>query len=448
MTEAGDASAKQILSRSISEDEWDAMIDYLLDEFPSYADMDNDVLEALNKRKTAVMILEKLLKDVDEALLQRPDLLARRWQYDRASKKKKRSRPVVFDRRLTEEQELRTPGPGESMCIRPNVSNANSMQIVTVDYLVQDFQVHVPHSIWTELTRRYVRKIPVMELFSDNVRVYARIADFHQNSTGIVISETISKILDNPSSVLVNYCMDAQPITLIELRFYGSQELFNSEQVVPKHVTDLIEKMPMISRGMTFNVDSYTFRVQHLESNDKSIFVGEMPYQQERDIAFKFTVENIQIECSMCGKEAKHVCSKCHDIPYCSVECQTIDWNHISHRLICNENKRKRDGIRIYGSSAKSNRSNQVTAMRRKLPQRLLAMLDNPSFLHQRVSKMTPQQITEYISQATVGFYGALNDSNYVWYFVYHRFIKPTKLPQNNLLIRYDPRISYKKYMY
>ena len=153
------------------------------------------------------------------------------------------------------------------------------------------------------------------------------------------------------------------------------------------------------------------------------------------------------VSCIVCNKTATHTCEHCTDIPYCGKECQSIDWNHIGHQLICQGFKRKRDDV-LYGSAPKTTRTLRETPLRRKLPPRLLAMLDNPAFLHQWVAGMSREQIEEYISRATVGFYGALNDSNYVWYFVYYRFVKPTRLPRSNLLIRYDSRIEYKSFLY
>jgi len=151
------------------------------------------------------------------------------------------------------------------------------------------------------------------------------------------------------------------------------------------------------------------------------------------------------VQCTVCENEALHVCSECRTMPYCSAECQTIDWLHVGHKHICDGIKRKRGDDGGYGSSAKSNRPFGSSPMRRKLPPRLLALLDNPTFLHSWVAAMSPERLLEYIGNATVGFYGALNDSNYVWYFAYYRFIEPVKLPAKNLLARYDPRVVYKR---
>lgn len=151
------------------------------------------------------------------------------------------------------------------------------------------------------------------------------------------------------------------------------------------------------------------------------------------------------VQCTVCENEALHVCSECRTMPYCSAECQSIDWLHVGHKHICDGIKRKRGNDGGFGSSAKSNRPSGSSPTRRDITPSQLAFTNNPSFIHKWVESVSMEELLGKIGNATTGMYGALNDSNYVWYFAYYRFIEPVKLPAKNLLARYDPRVVYKR---
>ncbi len=450
MTDAGNAASKKIIDGKISDDEWEEMIDYLLDDLgdPAYRDMDSDVLDALDRRAVAILILRHLLKDADQKLLDVPSMLARKWRFNQQSKKRPRAdRDPRFAARAAEERELRTRGAHETGCTRPvgTITGALTMQATTADPSMRPYQVDITTSAYSNLMHTAAGKLPVAELAYNDQRMYARVSGYHDAETGI-------RMRDPPSDVvMVNYCMSAPPITLVELRFYGTQEQFDSEHVVPKHYTDVITQMPMVSRGTTFtspeDASGFMIRVQRLESNGDAVFVGEMPYQVDRDITFIFTTESVRIGCAVCGHESIARCAGCVATPYCSPACQRGDWQHGGHEAICGGVKRGRggNGGSAHRPTAKAVRPASARAGHRGVNARLRAMTTNLDFLYNWVKESTPFEIRQKVYGQTVGFYAALNDNNHFWYFVYARWIRNTELPVRNLLVHYQSYTLYRE---
>ena len=155
--------------------------------------------------------------------------------------------------------------------------------------------------------------------------------------------------------------------------------------------------------------------------------------------------------CIICSKVSGHLCAGCNIVSYCSSKCQKIDWVHMNHKMICNDLKRKRFDADLsydFGLDTKSARTLSQTATRQHLPQRLLALLDNQQWIYNWVQSLEKDRIVQYLSNASDGFYKAMNENNYVWYFIYHRFIQKQELPRNNLSIYYDSAINYKSLVF
>lgn len=64
-------------------------------------------------------------------------------------------------------------------------------------------------------------------------------------------------------------------------------------------------------------------------------------------------------------------------------------------------------------------RRRYVAPKDRYLDPRLRDQLTNPRFLRDWVQQNTMKTIMKRVYNADVGFYGALNESNLFWYFVY-----------------------------
>lgn len=131
-----------------------------------------------------------------------------------------------------------------------------------------------------------------------------------------------------------------------------------------------------------------------------------------------------------CFAKALKKCGACFLTAYCSKQCQKQDWK--DHQLVCAGTKRK------WGSFDATEEDREQRTRREepagyKLDQRLKDQLENPAFLRSWVRQNTFQSIMDRVSQAEVGFYGALNASNLFWYFVYTE-----KQP-------YAPEINYKE---
>ena len=77
-----------------------------------------------------------------------------------------------------------------------------------------------------------------------------------------------------------------------------------------------------------------------------------------------------------------------------------------------------------------------------RLPLRLYAMVNNDAFLREWVANNTIRSINRLVRNATVGFYGALNQSNRFWYWVAVKEFGPQRVG------RWDSRINYKRGIY
>ena len=168
-------------------------------------------------------------------------------------------------------------------------------------------------------------------------------------------------------------------------------------------------------------------------------------------ISSECNVDEMHSKCNVCKKESQFICGNCQSIHYCSQKCQQKDWTHLGHEMICNDLKRKRDADQQhseYGPYTKSSRTLAETPLRRTLPPRLLALLDNPTFIYDWVQQNTMDLIMNKVYPADVGFYGVLNESNWFWYFVYYRFVQPNVIQRNTYSSAYNSAINYRQLLF
>lgn len=475
-TDPGLAAARAIqFPRKLSNEDWNAMLDYLQDNFKKeYGDMEFDDLQKLNKRMVAEKILRHILKEDSPRIY--ASMLANKYIAFKNAKsldiqKRKReerdSEIIAQNRRLREEGELKLGYRFLLGCEYPprptGTDIDNSIVKYIVDPTIAGHAINIPAADYQVLIDKGMTNL-YAHLSIGNYHVYARINGFHEHNNMIHVSPKIDSLLPealNPQ-VLLRFCVGAAPLTRIELRFYGDKATWESDRVVPKDFQKIIEEMPIVSRGQVFtNNLGYQMRVQALYSGDKEVFAAQLPATfVERDIAFKFeaeTPDNIgcflcsnptnalycsskcaheasMMICDGCGKEATHKCSGCHSASYCSEKCQKIGWITNHHKLVCGNGKR---GL-TSDDDASPTRRRTSGPSGYDLPVVMQQQMYNTRFLQNYIEQHGLDYIRQFVFGATKGVEGALNHNNLFWFYVSKKIIADRK---------YDPSINYRDWV-
>lgn len=278
--------------RQLTEDESDELIDELMDLYEEYEDWDNDDLEALNKRKVATLILEKVMKKSAA----RPQLLGMEYLRGDDDEQPAKRQRVVEPTRPSDREQVRKDlsinterleGCSQGVSLRSNSYN------IFVDFSLSESEqeqyiISIPQDEW----RRFATLQVFVELLNtmNGRRVYAKIDGGHaRGADNVYVSNAVYKLLIGEESirkVYIRTCSGAPRIKGIDFVAFGEIEYDAND------VKDIVGLMPAISRGTELiinNGDTVLVAEKIIDENDDSIFIGELFRTfEDRDIIFGF----------------------------------------------------------------------------------------------------------------------------------------------------------------
>ena len=312
--------AAWLLTRELAKltgDELERLTDAFLD-IPKYGDLDNDVIEKVyeaNPRRMADIVLRNYM-GVKESDARTPQVLALTYL---AQRKEEREERVAREAQARRQQEraaltqaaLALPIPG-----RVAYDNAAAAYGLRYNEAARGKHVFVPQSLFTPLG--YERVIVELRSATSGKRTFCRME--RANDTDYIeASMTVLDALDRAPIVKFIAYADVQEPSLVEFVYHGDSVPSELEALLEAHLVG----WPALSVGETLVISPrHTLHVRALHANNMLVQMVALPF----DDKVNYTVAPATIGCAMCGVIALNACGAACGVRYCSVACQSVDW--------------------------------------------------------------------------------------------------------------------------